>query len=204
MSLINRIFNKNPYEDFNENLEVDLQGWGTNTSFLNQLIDEIKPTLIIEVGSWKRVSAIDMGKYIRKVKLGCEILCVDTWLGSIEHMNYPPVKNGYPQIYFQFLKNVIAHNLCDIIVPFPNTSSIAAQWLYKHNITPNLVYLDGSHNEEDVLYDIEHYYELIDHGILCGDDYKWIGVEYAVNTFCNRKNLKFELLNDGVLWLIRK
>ena len=38
-------------------------------------------------------------------------------------------KNGYPQVYFQFLSNVI-HNECeDIITPIPNTSVNGAKFL---------------------------------------------------------------------------
>lgn len=202
--LIDRIFRKNPYEDFNEDLTFDLQGWGTNESTLNKLIDEVRPSLIVEVGTWKGASAIGMAKHVKEIGLGCEILCVDTWLGSLEHMNYPPLKNGYPQIYYQFLKNVITLSLQDIIVPFPNTSSIACQWLRKEKVTPNLVYIDGSHDGFDVYNDISEYYEIIDKGILCGDDYGWNGVGSAVEIFSDTTGIGYELLNHGVVWVIRK
>jgi len=203
--LIDRIFTKNPYADFNEDLSVDIQGWGTNGDTLNKLIDEVKPSLIVEVGSWKGASAIGMAKHVKETGLNCEILCVDTWLGSLEHMNWPPLKNGYPQIYYQFLKNVTAFSLQDIITPFPNTSSIAHQWLLKEGITPNLVYIDGSHDGFDVYNDLSMYYEIIDEGgIVCGDDYAWNDVKGAVEIFSETMGIEYDILNNGVLWVIRK
>ena len=60
------------------------------------------------------------------------------------------------------------------------------------------VYIDGNHNYENVLLDLETYWPFIKKGgILCGDDYGWEdessngGVYRAVNEFANKNGLPF-------------
>ena len=204
MRLINKLFLTNPYHNFNEKFELDLQTWGNNEKELNDAIDAIKPSLIIEVGSWKGASAINMAKHIKEIGLDCEIVCVDTWLGSTEHEGAMPVKNGYPRLYYQFLYNVIACGVEGIITPFPNTSTVAYHWFKRENIHPDMVYLDGDHDEDIVGLDISSYYSLLNEGgILIGDDYTWDSVKSALLTFSHYRGVDYELLKES-LWVIRK
>lgn len=189
------------YDVFNEKMEVDLQGWGTNEATLNAFIDELKPELIIEVGTWKGQSAINMARHIVETGLKCRILCVDTWLGSLEHVDTMSTRNGYPIVYQQFLYNVKSLGLTDIIIPFPITSSIGARWLLANGIKSKMIYIDGSHDTEDVYNDVKNYYKLVDGGgVLLGDDYAWDSVRNGVRLFTD----DVELFNDGVVWVIRK
>jgi hypothetical protein len=199
-----------------KNLEIlpeDLQGWNGDSIFFNKIIMEIKPKLVIEVGSWKGLSAINMAKTIKENKLSSKIYCVDTWLGALEFWDdlYDTperdllLKNGYPQIYYQFLSNVVHNNVQDIILPFPITSTIAYRFFSKKNISADVIYIDGSHEEQDVLIDIENYYKLLnDGGVIFGDDYfNFVGVANAVNTFVNKYNLRLETV-ENQFWIIRK
>jgi hypothetical protein len=111
-------------------------------------------------------------------------------LGSVEFWNEfadtPErdlmLKNGYPQIYYQFLSNVVHNNLQDVIIPIPNTSANAAKILAYNNVKADLIYIDGSHEYEDVKDDIKNYLPLLNkEGIMFGDDYGWAGVHKAVN-----------------------
>ena len=79
--------------------------------------------MIIEVGSWKGGSAINMAGILKKNKINAKILCIDTWLGSLEMWKAKGHKevgfwydslmhdNGYPGLYYQFLYNVIAKKM---------------------------------------------------------------------------------------------
>jgi len=203
-------FNENIYENFSDLLPLDLQGWGGGRKIFRTLIDEINPILIIEVGTWKGQSAINMASYLKEKKLEAKIICVDTWLGGMEFMNSEDPrknlipKNGYPQIYYQFLSNVIHKGLQNYIIPFPNTSLIAARYLKNNNITSKFIYIDGSHNEQDVLMDLNNYWKLLESGgIIFGDDYKWGSVKRAVDTFVTNNMLKITIVDD-VIWIIRK
>jgi len=217
--LRDRLFEKNPYQDFDDaGFDLDLQGWGAERSILTELIDEVYPELIIEVGTWKGASSIRMGLHIKARRLNTKILCVDTWLGSIEHWDKKNsqdpelyfryrslrLKNGYPQLYYQFLYNVISNQLQDVIIPFPNTSLMAAKWLAHRLVRADLIYIDASHDEVDAYYDIRNYFDLLtDRGVIFGDDYnEAYGVKRAVARFMLSHDVEFSH-NNGV-WVIRK
>ena len=172
----------------------------------------LKPRLIIEVGTWKGASALEMAARTRDLELNTQIVCVDTWLGALEFWtNHADperflslqLRNGYPSVYYQFLANVCHRGFQDRIIPFPQTASIAALWFRQFGIKADLIYLDGSHEEEDVYQDHGNYWEILtDKGILFGDDYDWDGVRLAVERFAKEEKKKIEFLSDK--WLLRK
>jgi hypothetical protein len=89
--------------------------------------------------------------------------------------------NGYPQVYFDFLANVVQHGFQDVIIPVPCTSVIAARVLASQGIVADLIYIDGSHNYDDVVADIRAYRPLLrSGGVMFGDDYEWKSVREAV------------------------
>jgi hypothetical protein len=206
------IINTSIYNNI-ELLPEDISGWNGNSVVFHQLIDEIKPKIIIEIGTWKGQSAINMARYIKENKYETKILCVDTWLGALEFWHEAKetpernllLKNGYPQIYYQFISNVIHSGVQDIILPFPNTSDIAFKYFLYNNIKANLIYVDASHDEDDVYRDIKNYYQLIENnGIIFGDDYYgWPSVNKAVNNFLTRNNVKHTVLENN-FWIIKK
>ncbi|MEA3207948.1 MAG: hypothetical protein QOE70_1005 [Chthoniobacter sp.] len=211
--LLRLLHRTDPYEGFDfQSHPLDLQGWGGESPAFRELISEIKPRLVIEVGSWKGASAVQMGLAIEEANLPTTILCVDTWLGALEFWldHHDPeryqslqLRHGYPSVYSQFLANVCHRGLQKRIVPFPQTSSIAAVWLRKQGITAELIYVDGSHEEEDVYQDLCSYWELLaGGGILFGDDYAWDGVRLAVDRFAREIGLEIRFLADK--WVLKK
>lgn len=198
-----------------QNLELlpeDTHGWNGKSEFFCQTIKKLLPDTIIEVGTWKGQSAITMGKCCKDFSLSSKIYCVDTWLGAIEfwtdlsHTEERNLiqKNGYPQIYYQFLSNVVHNKLEDFIIPFPNTSLIAARFFKKNNITSKMIYIDGSHDEDDVYMDIKYYYDILEKGgIMFGDDYSWYQVRNAVNKFTEELKISYETHQDN-FWIINK
>ena len=196
-------------------LPKDLQGWNGNSILFRKVIDEIKPTTIIEVGTWKGQSAINMATHCKKTNLKTKIFCVDTWLGALEfwtHARATPtrnllLKNGYPQIYYQFLSNVVHCGLQDYISPLPMPSITASQYFSYFNISAEIIYIDASHEQGDVYRDIESYWPLLGKGgIMIGDDMNcrsWPGVSHDVHLFVKRHKLKLEIPHNKY-WLIRK
>lgn len=183
----------NPYAGFNaHDYPLDLQGWNGDAPIFDLLIGQIRPQLIIEVGSWKGQSAITMGRSLLRHGLRASILCIDTWLGAIEFWTdqHDPTryislrhKHGYPTVYYQFLANVVHCGLQDVIIPFPQTSAIAARWLAQQGIRAEMIYIDGSHDEPDVRADLDNYWPLLaDGGYLFGDDINWPSVRLALDS----------------------
>lgn len=206
------IIDKKIYENL-ELLPKDLTGWNGESPVFRKLIEETNPSIIIEVGTWKGQSAINMGKVVREKNLKTVIYCVDTWLGAIEFwdkLSDTPgrnllLKNGYPQIYYQFLSNVVHEDLQSIILPFPNTSENGFRYLSSKSVKSELIYIDASHEEKDVYNDITNYYHLLsDRGVIFGDDYySWPSVAKSVDRFVRENNFNFEILENN-FWVIRK
>lgn len=194
---------KNIYENV-DLMPADLRGWNSNNNIFETLILKVKPKTIIEVGSWKGASAINMAQICKEHDLSPQIFCVDTWLGALEFWTNLAdteernlyFKNGYPQVYYQFLSNVIYTDTQDIITPLPLPSNIAHKVLNFHNIKADLIYIDASHEYEDVLLDIRNYSQLLNaNSIIFGDDFNsWPGVERAVRESFNNN---FYVLNSN-------
>jgi len=179
--------------------KVDIQGWGSDHPILPWAIENLMPSLVIEVGSWKGRSAINMANKMRDLSIDGEILCIDTWLGSPEHWlgsgkywDSLRLVNGRPNIYDTFLNNVIANKCEKYITPFPLSSEAAYFVLKKLSVKPKLIYVDSGHEYETVIKDIEMYWVLLeDGGIMILDDYiGWNGVTKAVNEFAFKNNLQ--------------
>ncbi len=202
-----------PYQDFPlAEYPGDLQGWGSQSVAFDELLTRLKPARIIEVGTWKGGSAIHMAKVAHKLGICPEIICVDTWLGAVEFWTdqkdpdrYLALKcrNGYPSVYYQFVANVIHQECEDLITPFPQTATIAALWFRRYGVQAGLIYIDGSHEEDDVYADLVSYWDLVlPGGILAGDDWAWDGVRLAASRFAKEQGLKITHLADK--WYLEK
>ena len=204
---------QSPYQDFPlEDYPEDLQGWGSQSPAFEELLARTKPTRIIEVGTWKGGSAIHMAMLARKLGITPEIICVDTWLGAVEFWTdqkdptrYLALKcrNGFPTVYYQFVANVIHQGCTDLITPFPQTATIAALWFRRHGVRADLIYIDGSHEEEDVYADLVGYWDLVrPGGLLAGDDWSWDGVRIAATRFAREQRVAVTQLADK--WFLEK
>lgn len=211
-------FLRNPFDGVHVVAE-DLQGWGSDDPIFRQVIECLRPSLVIEVGSWKGRSAVNMMKICDALQLHTTLICIDTWLGSLENYAQHTGVNrglhealnfdaGYPTLHRQFMSNIIHAGLQERIIPLPITSTIAARLLAERSIQADVVYLDASHDYEDCSRDLENYWPLIrTGGMLFGDDYIfWEGVTKAVDEFVGRNSLtaikragKFAISKGGSL-----
>ena len=194
-----------------ETLGEDLQGWAGTDPLLRRAIETVRPRLVLEVGTWKGQSAVFMAEACRELGLDAAVLCIDTWLGSLEHLvddEFRPllaIRRGRPTIYEQFMANVRARGLQAYLTPLPQTSTTAARFLRQRGISADLVYLDASHEEQDVLADLEAYWPLLrPGGLLIGDDCIAVfpGVARACAAFARRHGLEPRV--HGVKFLLQK
>lgn len=194
-------------------LNKDIQGWNGTNNIFSELIDLTQPEYIIEIGTWKGQSAITMAHHIKENQYNSKIICVDTWLGAIEFMtdedseHHLMISFGYPQVYYQFISNIIHEKCEDIIIPFPNTSLIGAHYFISHGIKSQLIYIDGSHSYTDVDLDINFYWKVLDEkGIIFGDDYQCGDVKDAVDKFVNENklDLKLQHTEKNIFWILYK
>lgn len=209
------LFNKSPYQDFPlDEYPEQLEGWHSEHPLFEQLIKTHRPSLIIEVGTWLGGSALTCAQLLERESCDAAIICIDTWLGAQEfwkdishNKRYKDLRitHGFPNVFYQFLANVIHKKQDSRIVPLPQTSAIAARLLAHHSIQSELIYIDGSHDEGDVLADLEAYWPLLKTGgTMFGDDYDdfWPGLILDVEHFSEQKGLKVE--RKGGFWMLRK
>ena len=212
----------NPYKDFPlKDWPVDITGWHSQDPVFERLITEVRPQITVEVGSWKGASAIHMAHMLRvKGNHTGKVVCVDTFLGSLEFWTKRDdqerygslmLKHGYPQVFYQFLANVLHSQVEDVIIPFPVPSSLAANWFKLANeATPgfvaDLIYLDASHEYRDVIADIQMWWDnLRSGGVMFGDDYlAFEGVKQAVQAFVFDRNLENNFTVEHNKWVIKK
>lgn len=211
--LFRRLYNGSPFQGFSAHeWPLDLQG-GKEHRLLSEVIERVRPRVVIEVGCWKGANAIRMAQQLSRLGIDGAVICVDTWLGSVDNWANtisgwdirPTLKYGYPVLYYQFLANVLHSGTSDRIVPLPNTSDNAARLLRHHGVLADLIYIDASHEEEDVYRDVCSYWKLLrPGGVLCGDDWDayWYGVICGVNRFASQQDLKIQ--SSGQMWLLSK
>lgn len=204
---------EDPYEGFNaDEWPDDTSGWGSDSPAFVEVIELLKPSRIIEVGTWKGGSALTMAREVERLGFDTEIICVDTWLGALEMWVDPSdpnrhgalsLKNGYPSIYYTFIANVVRANQSDVITPFPVPSITAAQWCALKGVRADMIYLDASHEEEDVYQDLVCWWDLVGPGgVMLGDDWNWDGVRMAVERFAKEQKLQIFQRHDK--WELRR
>ena len=202
-----------PYAGFDPTpWPLDLHGWGDQSAAFGELVRQVRPKLVVEVGTWKGASALRIAEELVAANLDAQILCIDTWLGALEFWTDQDdaerykslqLKNGLPQVYFQFLANVCHKGHAERIIPFPQTSATGALWLRYFGFAAELIYLDASHEEDDVYGDLLAYWEVLaPGGVLFGDDWAWDGVRLAVLRFARENDLMYRFVADK--WVLDK
>lgn len=204
-----------PFSTIPQNLLPFSPGGNNDAPIHQDLMNKFQPKLIIEVGSWKGSSAIAMAKSLQTLGITATIICVDTWLGGLNQWTvkgndwsiHPFLVNGYPSVYYQFFSNMIHAEVSDYILPIPNTSINVARYLQSKQIQADMVYIDGSHEYEDVYQDLNHYYPLVKKGgIIWGDDWHIHanGVVTAVTQFAHENRLQLVQDFNYNKWFLTK
>jgi hypothetical protein len=160
--------------------------WFTNDWFeisargaWDQLIPMVKPTKVLEVGSYEGASACYLITRVAQ-DAPLEIHCVDTWEGGIEHKPGGYAETDMKSVEGRFHYNVqlaidsVPHAV-DLVVHKDSSDSALARLLAgnKRNYF-DFIYIDGSHQAPDVLTDAVLAFPLLRvGGVLAFDDYLW-------------------------------
>jgi len=179
----------------NDGVSIDnalkTEGW-MDAPDLTFLAEQAKTRVgIVEVGSW-------MGRSTRALAdntIGV-VNCVDTWAGSgLEHD--PWLKGKHPEWLFeQFSKNTRG---CNNLTIHRMTSLAAAQRLKEMGKTFDMIFIDASHDYENVKADILAWKPLLQPGgMFCGHDYQdcWPEVIKAVHELLT----DVKVVSGGSIW----
>ncbi len=142
----------------------------------DQLIPQIDPTRLLEVGSYEGASACYLVQRLAATK-PIELYCVDTWEGGIEHQE---ATIGMAGVEARFDHNLgvaraaVAHPV--ELVKLKGRSDLVLASLLAEGKAGHFdfVYIDGSHQAPDVLCDAVLGFRLLRvGGVLVFDDYLW-------------------------------
>lgn len=157
------------WKEKNETYDNDISGWMTKPE-----LNWLKKTAsgmdsVVEIGSW-------MGRSTHALLSGCRgtVYAVDHFQGSPGEIEESHKLAQEIDIYEEFQKNV--GNFDNLKVLKMPSEEAVNQFKDK---SIDMVFIDGSHQYEDVKKDIEMWLPKAKK-LICGHDYQWIWVEEAV------------------------
>lgn len=175
--------------DFDKGINHDLASQHTLMKILKKVTDTSKKGLIIEVGSWKGQSTIELAKMCKH--RDCEVLAVDTWLGSPGFFTHPDLKENFISqlqngisFYHVFLNNIFKSKMSHIVTPFRFASGATLHVLEYYSIMADIIYIDGDHSYAGAFQDITNFWNVLKPGgILAGHDYHLMTIKNALHSF---------------------
>lgn len=150
--------------------------WGMyfNSEFIKKIFQHNTINNVIEIGSFYGLSTRHIASLLPEHG---KLYAIDSW--QYHHL-----------MYEQFLSNVILAGLTEKIVPIKSRSDQALDTIKSYVSCFDLIYVDGDHETEGVLSDLELYYPLLKKtGVICGDDWLLRTVRTAVELFAQRHQL---------------
>lgn len=189
-----------PYTSLTESLFIDI---------VKQI--DIPIRFIVEVGSFMGKSSTNIVKSMLSMKKESKffLLCIDTWLGGLEHWVHNDMRQltgfayGRPIVYEKFLANIIGNNLTNYVIPYSTTLILGARFLLERKLFPQVIYLDSAHMQGEIYVELDLYWSLLQlGGILIGDNWRWMSVRCDVLRFTYNKNVKVTVLEH--IWFIKK
>lgn len=192
------IFTNNWFASARENFEI--------------VLSQLQPTKILEIGSFEGESLCYLIERLAKDS-DLEIHCVDTWEGGVEHKS-----GGFAQSNMNSVESRFKRNTQLAIKSAPKKvslithkcfSDVALSQLISHDKKCyfDYIYIDGSHQAPDVLFDAVGSFKLLRiGGIMAFDDYLWAeklpyGIDPlrcpkpAIDAFVNINIRKLKVLN---------
>lgn len=163
------------------------QGWFTHGAKVLELIDQHRPKVVVELGSWLGQSAIAMARSVRR--WGGTVTCVDTWAGELDDDGGSP-SGRVPVMLLSFARAVVEAGVSANVRIIPATTLAAASsW----NGPIDFLYVDADHSHNGVLADLTAWVPFVrPGGIIAGDDYKhqlFPGVKTAWDAYERERGL---------------
>ena len=163
----------------------NVEGWFEDGSLYNSVAQKYDNAHFVEIGCWKGRSTSCMGVEILNSNKNIKFDVVDTFRGSAEHGNVDSDK-----LFNEFTTNT--EPVRSAINTVHKMTSLQASELYADN-SLDFVFIDASHDYENVMADIKAWYPKIKFGgTMSGDDYcpGWEGVMRAVDEYFGAGNIK--------------
>jgi len=155
---------------------------------------------VVEIGSF-------LGKSTYSLASGCvgrgvKVYAVDTFMGSPGGLKEWKFGSGFKSLFEANLKEMIAGG---IVVPLEMSS--AGALMVEPPIRPSLIFVDGSHQYHDVLFDMTAWWQRLKQGGVMAvhdstGDQKWHPqVKAALDHFRRNHPAEWGGLKDSISWL---
>lgn len=141
------------------------EDWFTYPEVYQEIVSKFPSgSTFVEIGSWKGKSSAFMAVEIANSGKQIDFYCIDTFEGSVEHQNNPEL----PHLY-----NIFKDNMKPVEGYYKDMKMTSMEAVQKfENESLDFVFIDGSHEYEDIKDDIIHWLPKVKPGgILAGHDY---------------------------------
>ena len=170
-----------------EELQNLPHGWFNQGSKVLELIEQHRPKVVVELGSWLGASAIAMARSVRR--WGGTVTCVDTWAGELDDDGVSPYGRN-PLMLQSFGRAVVEAGVSANIRIIPAMTVCAAGY-WSERI--DFLYVDAGHSHEAVRADLQAWTPFVrPGGLIAGDDYehpRYPGVKTAWDQFERERGL---------------
>uniref|UniRef100_A0A0D9XFR2 Uncharacterized protein n=1 Tax=Leersia perrieri TaxID=77586 RepID=A0A0D9XFR2_9ORYZ len=223
-TLLDKVFDgESPYEKFPSPHTAALlrppaarpRGWGSTGAVFAELIEQVRPRVIVELGAFLGASALHMAAVSRNLSLSPPpaILCVDDFRGwpafraARFRRDVPPPRHGDALLLPQFMSNVAAawRDGDGEVMPMPFSTASALAALCEWGIYADLIEVDAGHDFHSAWADINLAWAVLrPGGVMFGHDYFTAaddrGVRRAVTLFAKVKGLTVR--PNGQHWVL--
>ncbi len=157
------------------------------------------PVAALEVGSWEGRSALFFLDQLPK----CHLTCVDAFEVRPDKADRPGFAEQIRLAEERFDRNIAPFS--ERVEKIRETSAIALAALLIAGRTFDLVYIDGSHQTDDVLIDTALAWPMLrNNGVLIWDDYRTESVRAAVDAFVSLRQDRLEVVQRGKQMIIQR
>jgi predicted O-methyltransferase YrrM len=186
------------------------RGWGSTGAVFAELIEEVRPDTIVELGAFLGASALHMAAVARNLSLSPTILCIDDFRGwpafrGRFRRDVPAQRHGDVLLLPQFMANVVAAGAADRVLPLPFSTASALLALCQWGVYADLIEVDAGHDFHSAWADINLAWAVLrPGGVMFGHDYFTgaddRGVRRAVTLFAKVKGLSVR--PHGQHWIL--
>jgi glycosyltransferase involved in cell wall biosynthesis len=136
--------------------------WIGHTPFAYQLVKNIRPHLLVELGTHYGLSYFTFCQSIKENNLSCKAYAVDTWMGE-KHAGV------YDESVYNFVSEYNAKNYSELSYLLKSTFDDALRQFSDSSI--DILHIDGLHTYESVKHDFETWYPKVrDGGVILFHD----------------------------------
>lgn len=165
--------------------DVEAPGWFHHGQKILALVEQHRPKVCVELGTFQGASAIPVARSI--ARWGGVLTCIDTWSTDILHATSPPS----PWMLVTCARNVVAAGVTN--VRYMPSTTVEASRTWTEPI--DYLYIDADHSHDAVLADLEAWVPHVKKGgLILGDDYgnsAFPGVKTAWDKYETKHGLTF-------------